>query len=111
MGRRSNEVVPFAREQTIQRFRASLPKEIPTLTADDLDEKLQEIEWVANDLVPRFSIEQFAARSCGISVREGSVIANAEFAKTYLHFASEFVNALLSQVHAKYPADARNAEG
>ena len=53
------EVVPYTKDQELIRFKAAIEKQARTLTAEDLQEKIEEVRWIAKDLVPRFFMGAF----------------------------------------------------
>lgn len=57
--KRLSEVVQYARDQALVRFRAEIQRKAPSLSTGDLEEKLDEIKWITEDLVPRFFLGAF----------------------------------------------------
>ncbi len=54
------EVVPYAQDQEIVRLRVEIKRQALSLGMADLKDKIEEVKWVAEELVPRFFMGAFA---------------------------------------------------
>ena len=59
--------------------------------------------WLANEKERRLrKLAALAKAGCGLTIRDGSLVVEYSFCRTYLGHVSEAVNALLTRINEKY---------